>query len=163
MDLGEEIDSFSPFLYLASSNQAAMETYTGTNPLWLKIIRWCARITGSLLVVFTVIFGIMNYIDGLSRNNGSPLSSFNMIIILLFIVWGIALAGLVIALWKEGLGGCISLVCFVIMPVLNLFNPASPSRRSYMVFLIFIIPSLLYIYYWWLTKDISQKSVYKES
>ena len=121
-------------------------------------IRWAARIIGSLLVVFTVTFGIMNFIDGLSRNNGSPLSSFSSLIIIIFIIWGIALAGLVIALWKEGLGGSISLASFLIMYILTMINPAAPDRgiRFILIFLIFILPSLLYIYYWWLTRNLSQ-------
>lgn len=125
-------------------------------------IRWAARVTGSFLVVFTVTFGIMNYIDGLGRNNGSPLSSFSTLIIMLFIIWGIALAGLVIALWKEGLGGCISLACFVMMALLNLFNPAAPKARACIIILVFIIPSLLYIAYWRLTGNFPPKTGNRE-
>lgn len=121
-------------------------------------IRWIARITGTLLVIFTLAFGIANFMDGLGKNNGSHLGSLSALILIIFIIWGLALAGLVLALWKEGLGGSISLVGFVMMYILNLFNKAAPNRwGAIFVFLIFSIPSLLYLYYWWMTKDIFQK------
>ena len=121
-----------------------------------QIIRLIARISGSFLVVFTVVFGIATFIDSLGRNTGNPLST---LILIIFGIWSIALAGLVLALWKEGLGGFISLVSFVTMCILNFFNPDAPdSRGAIMVFLIFSLPSLLYIYYWVLTKNTSSKT-----
>jgi len=126
----------------------------------LGVIKWTARVTGTLLVIFTLAFGLATFIDGLGRNNGSPFSSFSLLIIIIFIIWGLALAGLVLALWKEGLGGCISLISFVSMYILNLFNKAAPNRGgAVFVFLIFSIPSLLYLLYWWKTKDAFQKKI----
>jgi hypothetical protein len=121
-------------------------------------LRWAARITGSLLVAFTLFFGIANFLNGQGKNGGDPLSSFSPLILLIFIVWGIGIAGLVVAIWKEKLGGLISLSCFIIVPVLNSFNPASPIKGStFFLFFIFSIPSLLYLRYWWLVKRMSQK------
>jgi uncharacterized membrane protein len=123
----------------------------------LNGIRWTARITGTLLVLFTLAFGIANFIDGLSRNNESHSAPFSALILIIFFIWAIALAGLVLALRKEGLGGLISLAGFAMMYILNLFNKAAPNREGVIfVFLIFSIPSLLYLYYWWKTKDIFQ-------
>lgn len=116
-------------------------------------IRWIARIVGSFLVVFTVVFVTGSLLEELGKNNGSPQSSFSLLMVVIFIIWGIALAGLVLALWKEGLGGGISLTCFALMGVLNMFNAESPNKiQALLVFLIFMIPSFLYIYYWWLKK-----------
>jgi len=116
-------------------------------------IRWIARIVGSFLVVFTVVFVTGSLLEELGKNNGSPQSSFSLLMVVIFIIWGIALAGLVLALWKEGLGGGISLTCFALMGVLNMFNTESPNKiQALLVFLIFMIPSFLYIYYWWLKK-----------
>ena len=122
-----------------------------------QIIRLIARISGSFLVVFTVVFGIATFIDSLGRNTAPPpLSSLIQII---FAIWAIALAGLVLALWKEGLGGFISLVSFLTMCILNFFNPDAPdSKGAILVFLIFSLPALLYIYYWVLTKNTSSKT-----
>jgi hypothetical protein len=126
----------------------------------LAFIRWTARIAGTLLVIFTLAFGIATFIDGLGRNNGSPSQSLSPLILIIFIIWGVALAGLILALWKEGLGGCISLISFVTMYILNLFNRAAPNSKSAIfVFLIFSIPALLYLLYWWLNKDISKKGI----
>jgi len=123
-------------------------------------IRLAARIIGTLLVIFTLVFGIANFIYGLNRTNGSPLAFFSTLIIIIFIIWGFALAGLVVALWKEGLGGCISLVSFLLMSILNLFNADAPNRwGAIFVFLIFSIPSLLYLYYWRMTRDILMKKI----
>lgn len=116
-------------------------------------IRWIARILGSLLVAFTLVFVIGSLLEGLGRDNGSPQSSFTLLMIVIFIIWGFALVGLVLALWKEGLGGGISLTCFALMGILNMFNAESPNKiQALLVFLIFMIPPFLYIYYWWLKK-----------
>jgi hypothetical protein len=121
-------------------------------------LKWTARITGTFLVAFTLFFGIAEFIDGMNRNNGSPFASSSTLIIILFIIWGIALAGLIVALWKEGLGGFISLGSFILMYILNLFNTeASVRGGAFPIFFIFSIPSILYLCYWKLTKDINQK------
>lgn len=118
-------------------------------------IRWAARISGTLLVAFTLFFVIASFIDGMNRNNGSPLTSLSTLIIIIFIIWGIALAGLILALWKEGMGGIISLGSFILMYILNLFNTeASVRGGAFPIFLIFSIPSILYLCYWKLTRDI---------
>jgi uncharacterized membrane protein len=127
-------------------------------------VKWTARITGSLLVAFTLVFVIASLIDGMNRSNGSPLASLSTLIIILFIIWGIALAFLIVALWKEGLGGVISLGCFILGYILNLFNTQASVRGSaFPIFLIFSIPSILYLCYWKLTKDIIQKKEKTES
>jgi hypothetical protein len=126
----------------------------------LDIVKWTARVTGTFLVIFTLAFGIATFIDGLRGSNGPSLSSFSLLVLIIFFIWGLALAGLVLALWKEGLGGCISLTGFLTMYILNLFNKAAPNREgAIFVFLIFSVPSLLYLFYWWMTKDISQKKI----
>jgi cytochrome bd-type quinol oxidase subunit 2 len=121
-----------------------------------KTIRLIARISGSFLVAFTAIFGIATFIDSLGNNTGSPLST---LILIIFAIWVIALSGLVIALWKEGLGGFISLVSFIVMCILNMFNRDAPDGKgAIIIFVIFSIPSLFYIYYWWLTKSSTAES-----
>ena len=117
-------------------------------------IRWIARIVGSFLVVFTVVFVTGSFMEELCKNNDTSQSSISILMVAIFIIWGIALAGLVLALWKERLGGGISLTCFALMGVLNMFNTESPNKiQALLVFLIFMIPSFLYIYYWWLKKQ----------
>jgi hypothetical protein len=121
-------------------------------------IKWTARITGTLLIVFTLVFGIGSIIEGMNRNNGSPVTSLSTLIIVIFIIWVIALAGLILAFWKEGLGGIISLSGFILMYILNLFNTEASIRwGAFPIFFIFSIPSIVYLCYWKLTKDIIQK------
>jgi hypothetical protein len=117
-------------------------------------IKWTARITGTLLVAFTLVFGIATILDGMNSNNGSPVTSLSTLIIIIFTIWGIALAGLIVALWKEGMGGLISLGSFILMFILNLFNTEASVRWGvFPIFFIFSIPSVLYLYYWKLSKD----------
>jgi len=115
-------------------------------------IRWTARISGTLLVAFTLFFVTASFMDSMNRNNGSPLASLSTLIIIIFIIWGIALAGLILALWKEGIGGFISLGSFILMYILNLFNTEASMRASaFPVFFIFSVPSILFLIYWKLT------------
>jgi glycerol-3-phosphate acyltransferase PlsY len=128
------------------------------------IIRWAARITGTLLVAITLLIGLGEMIDGYINNAGSSAETFTPLGIIIFITWGVALAGLVLALWKEKLGGYISLAFYIITYLLTLVNPETPNKgRVYIVFLIFIIPSLLYLLYWQLAKNKPLKTDFKES
>ena len=122
-------------------------------------LRWIARITGILMVAFTLFFFIGEVIEGHQRHAGSALSSFTPFMLLIFVIWGIALAGLVLALWKEGLGGIISLVCYILVYILNLFNKEASMRgNAITIFLIFSISSILYLVYWKLNKDELRKA-----
>jgi hypothetical protein len=122
-------------------------------------LRWIARITGILMVAFTLFFFIGEVIEGHQRHAGSALASFTPFMLLIFVIWGIALAGLVLALWKEGLGGIISLVCYILVYILNLFNKEATNSAHFIpVFLIFCIPSILYLVYWKLNKDELRKA-----
>lgn len=127
---------------------------------WLK---WIARITGTLLVVFTLTMVIGEYIEGQHRQPVPP-TSFTPLILTIFIVWGFALAGLILAWWNEGLGGIISLAGFMLVYILNLFNKEASLRGGAItIFLIFSIPSILYLIYWKLNRDdLRTKEVKKE-
>jgi hypothetical protein len=111
------------------------------------------------MVVFTLFMVIGEFIAGQNKHPGLTLSTITPIIWTMFLIWGIALAGLVLALWREGVGGSISLTCFVLIYILNLFNKeASAQGSSIAVFLILSIPSILYLVYWKLNKDELRKS-----
>ncbi|MGC1390930.1 MAG: hypothetical protein WA816_07815 [Bacteroidales bacterium] len=122
-------------------------------------LRWIARITGILMVSFTLFFFIGEIIEGHQRQAGSALTSYTPLILVIFIIWGFALAGLILALWKEGLGGIISLISYILVYILNLFNKeATNSAHFITIFLIFCIPSILYLFYWKLNKDELRKT-----
>lgn len=122
-------------------------------------LRWIARITGILIVAFTLFFFIGEIIEGQQRHAGSALASYTPLILIIFVIWGIALVGLVLALWKEGLGGIISLISYMLVYILNLFNKEASMRgNAIIIFLIFSIPSILYLVYWKLNKDELRKA-----
>jgi hypothetical protein len=124
--------------------------------IWL---RWTARVFGTVMVLFTLFMFIGESIDSIRRHEGSALASFSPLILVIFATWGIALAGLILALWNEGLGGGISLAFFMLTYILNLFNKEAAMRGDAItVFFFFSIPSILYLIYWKLNKDELKKS-----
>ena len=122
-------------------------------------LRWIARITGILMVAFTLFFFIGEVIEGQQKHSGSGLASYTPLMLIIFAIWGFALAGLVLALWKEGSGGIISLVCYILVYILNLFNKEATNSAHFIpIFLIFCIPSILYLVYWKLNNDELKKT-----
>lgn len=117
-----------------------------------SIIRWTARILGTLMVIFTLLIGIGELLE----EHSGPNAGLNAFTIITFLVWGVALAGLILALWKEGLGGIISLIGFIVFNILAAINPTPDSRYPFGL-LLFMIPSILYLAYWWLERDSSNK------
>ncbi len=115
-----------------------------------SFLRWTAGITGVLMVIFTLIIGIGELLE-----SKSGLNAYNIVV---FVFWGGGLAGLIFALWKEGLGGIISLLCFIIFNILAAVNPTPGSTYAYPL-LLFMFPSILYIAYWLLNKDSSNKTL----
>ena len=113
-------------------------------------IRWIARVVGTLLVLFTLFMVIGEIIDKYGK---TALETFNILQIITFIFWFLGLAGLILAWWKEGAGGIFSFICTVIFLILVKVNAIVNPEASFMVILfIFLIPSVLFIIYWWLTK-----------
>jgi len=113
------------------------------NKLFMNIIRWLARITGTLIVVFCLAFFFGYVIEGINKSEDVP-ETYNII---LFTLWGISLAALILAWWKEGLGGIISLTGFIIFNILAAVNPV-PGASYVFALLIFLIPSILFLIYW---------------
>ena len=118
----------------------------------ISIIRWTARIVGTLLVLFTILIGVGQMLESYNRHGAAALDTFDTLMIITFVFWIAGLAGLILALWKEGLGGIGSLLSFIIFIFLLGINPK--SNFIYGLF-IYLIPSVLYVYCWWLTKKSS--------
>jgi len=119
------------------------------NTVFMNIIRWTARIFGTLLVIICLIFLVGSMIENYSKQD-SALDTYNIIV---FAVWGIGLAALILAWWKEGLGGIIAFISFI---VFNLLAAVSPVEGAHYMFLllIFLVPSVLYLIYWLLKRNI---------
>jgi hypothetical protein len=116
--------------------------------------RWIARILGLLLSAFTILMAIGYHFEGQQKHPGAPfLSGITPIILVIFIIWGIGLFGLLLGWWKEKLGGFLSLFCFILVFILNLFNPESTGKMVALIpMLIYSIPSLLFISCWYSAK-----------
>jgi len=110
----------------------------------LKSMRLAARISGTLLSVFFLVFASFS-IAGEIKSQDHP---YSIIQIFVFLFWGIALLALLLAIWNEGLGGIISLASLILMFISGLFIPEANKQGMLMVVIILAIPSFLYIYYW---------------
>jgi hypothetical protein len=95
------------------------------------------------MVAITLFFAIGYYYE----KPAHPSPGFNDYTIIVFVFWGLGLAGLVIAWWKEALGATFSLLSFVIFNILAFVNPNAEASYS-PVLLIFLIPSILYLIWW---------------
>jgi hypothetical protein len=122
----------------------------------ISIVRWTARIIGTLMVVFTLFIGIGEMLDSYKQKGAAAFDTFDTFLIITFTFWGVGLAGLILALWKEGLGGIVSLISFIIWIFLVYINP-NPNAGLSNVLFIFLIPSVLYLSCWWLTRNLSNK------
>jgi len=118
--------------------------------------RWIARILGLLLAVFAIFMAIGYFIEGRQQHPGAPfLSGVTPLVMFIFLTWGIGLFGLLLGWWKEKLGGFLSLSCFILVFILNLFNPESQDKMVALIpMVIFSLPSLLFISCWYSAKKI---------
>jgi hypothetical protein len=120
-------------------------------------IRWTARVFGTLLVLFTLFMFIGEMIDGYQRKGKIDFETFDFLQIMTFIFWFLGLAGMILAWWKEGTGGILSFISIVIFLILvKISANVNPDARFASILFIFLIPSVLFIIYWWLTKKTAQ-------
>ena len=118
----------------------------------ISSLRWTASIIGIFMVGFTLLFWIGSLVEGWNKS-GPGLGTYTIII---FVFWGMGLAGLLFAIWKPGIGGLFSLLSFIVFNILAAFNP-TPGSRYMGVLLIFLLPSVLFLADWWLTKSSNKK------
>jgi hypothetical protein len=121
----------------------------------LKIIRWIARISGTLLAIFCFIFFIGYLIEGINKPTADAgLETYNIFVLA---VWGIGLASFILAWWKEGLGGLISFISLVLLNILAATSPVEGSGYTSLL-LIFLIPSILFLICWRINSKLQNKS-----
>ncbi|MEI6577441.1 MAG: hypothetical protein WCO63_14790 [Bacteroidota bacterium] len=103
-----------------------------------------ARIIGGLWVFFC-LFGLIGYgMEGYQRTGilmPTDWLGFATVVCLLA-----GLAGLVVAFWRPGPGGFISLTGFTLSAI---FMTIDPLLNFSIIFLILYIPSAMYLSYWW--------------
>jgi len=107
------------------------------------IIKWIARISGTLIIVF-VLFFLVTDIFGTEESSIKDLFYTKDAIV--FICFPLStIIGLAIA-WKyEGLGGLISTAGFICLSIIR------PDLASDLLMMSLALPGLLYLVYWILT------------
>jgi hypothetical protein len=115
-------------------------------PAEFKTVQWIARIYGALLVVLCLYITITEFIEEIENHSPNPVATLISGQYFLAITLTVAFAGLVLAYWKEGWGGGISLVTLII-----LFIGWQDFHPGFIVAMFLAsIPSILYLIYWWL-------------
>jgi hypothetical protein len=121
-----------------------VETSREVTPL--KGLRLAARIAGTLLVAFCLLFLVGYLMEGIERNEGKfAIPGDWMGVATEFFIF-VGLAGLIVAYWREGTGGLISLIAFILAAM---FLIADPELTFSFIFLFIFIPTFLYLGYWW--------------
>jgi hypothetical protein len=119
----------------------AIEAQSGIKPLWLKILRWSARIIAIILIALYLFIRIYDSIRG-RPTGASPLQASDYLhyaLVALYII------GMIIGLWREGLGGLISLVFMIINIVI--LQTEYPTNLIFLY--VMLLPSILYILSWY--------------
>jgi hypothetical protein len=141
------------FLFLTilqPQSHIVMDEKTENKPIWLSILRWCARIIAIIFIVF-ILFIFIGEGGTWSQLKGAPsLSVRDYIILSLF---GLYVIGLMIGLWYEVLGGFLSFGFMMIHIIILVYYGNVP-----ILFYIFFLPSILFILSWYL----HQKSEFPE-
>ena len=114
------------------------------------IIRWTARISGSLVLAFLLFF-LLAHVFGNDESGEGFRNSREVISFIFFPISTVI--GLAVALKWEGLGGIIILTGLVGIFILV------PDLRTNIYMIAPIIPGLLFIIFWLLTKGQRDKEV----
>jgi hypothetical protein len=127
-----------------------MKTTIHLKPVWLKIIRWTARIIAVLYAIILFILFTTTDMNPLLRNQHDYFIQ---------ILWILVPIGFLIGLWKEGLGGLISFVSALTLIISFIMKEGHRnSFYFYLILNIFLIPSILYLIYWYFNKTIKAKA-----
>jgi hypothetical protein len=115
-------------------------------------LRWTARITGSLFVLLTLAMLIIIFTIDMKGTEDMDFSLITSRIAISVTLWCVSAGALILAFRNEGLGGGISLFCNLGIAIFGLLNDKEPAT-TLLSFLILSIPSLLYLSYWFATRD----------
>ena len=116
-----------------------------TNKGW-TILRWAARITGTLILAF-ILFMLLAGIFGEDQSGSGFNSTRDIITFICFPISSVV--GLALALKWEGLGGFITIIGMIVLIIIR------PELLAAFLVLTPIIPGFLYAIYWAYTKDLN--------
>ena len=120
--------------------------------LKLTILRWIARIWSYIVVAFILLF-----VGAQIVGTGIDADSFDLVTGLGFAFFPIGLTvGLIIAWWKEGLGGTIATVSIIIFHLIMLISDGDPSFALFIELL--AVPGPLFIICWLLSRKSEMKN-----
>ena len=115
-----------------------------------------ARITGTIWVFFYLFVIVFGYLESIQIKPGHVSQPDDILLIPIVASLLIALTGLIIAWWRAGIGGLISLFGFIIVEVLSIISPKFIFPLP--IFAISLLPSILYLVYWWQLKQSSAEN-----
>jgi len=109
-----------------------------------RILRWSARILGTIEVVLLFYLTFIEFREEINNHSPSPFLTLINGQYFLAVTLTIAFTGLIIAYWKEGLGGGISLAGYIV-----LFIGWSDFHVSFILgMMLASLPAILYFTYW---------------
>ena len=125
-----------------------MEAKNGNKKLWLLILRWSARI---IAILIAILFLLMFFGEGILNHspNAQALAARDYILLTLKALY---IIGLIIGLWREGLGGLISLVFMTTQIVIHQIEGVGS-----VIFYFTLLPSILFILSWYFHRRLSQQ------
>ena len=135
-------------------NQVVMETKNGKKPLWLSLLRWTARVIAIIFILFILSMFIGEGGFWSHPKGALPLCTKDYVFLSLFGLYVVALA---IGLWREGLGGILSLslmIVFIIGQIIILW-PEGIKRLIY--FYLMLLPCILYFLSWFFHRRFARK------
>jgi hypothetical protein len=115
-----------------------------------KSILLAARVIGTLWLVICLFLFVGYFLEGIQRHPGVESKPPDVLGIATVIFLLIGLVGLLIAWWREGIGGFLSLFGFIIAGALVIIDPNLIFSLPF--FVIILLPSILYLAYWWQSK-----------
>ena len=115
-------------------------------PWHLRGWLWTARILGTLIAALLFYMGYTEFMEEVRGNSPSPLVTMIDGHYDLFFILLSAFIGLILAWWKEWLGGAIAFLSVVV-----LFIGWQDFHVSFILGMtLFALPGALYLVYWWL-------------
>ncbi len=87
-----------------------------------RILCWSARIFGTIEVVLFIYMTFVEFKEEINNHNASPLLTLINGQYFLAVTLTLAFIGLIIAYWKEGLGGGITLISLIVLFTLSDFT-----------------------------------------
>jgi hypothetical protein len=109
-----------------------------------RTLRWSARILGTIEVALLFYLAFTEFKEEINNHNPTPLLTLINGQYFLAVTLTVAFIGLLVAYWKEGLGGGIALASFIV-----LFIGWSDFHLNFILgMVVAALPSILYFTYW---------------